>query len=242
MTLVRLLFHNPPNRCIREAAAAGVSVRGSGCARCVTIGARRGAAGTKCAPNCRHIVLLAAAYSCCLKPQCGHSKLTLTGDDFATVSLKKVTLCPCPERCRLYRLLLTNYVRTRVGCLARLGIAPKRRATSNFRFPDERRPFLNNEARRFQIPLQRAARLELAALAHRDVALNFSVNRDGLGFDLATDVRVLANGQDPIGIDLALHLPVDQKFLLKLDRAFNFDVARKNVFATVFCHMFWMLG
>ncbi len=96
-------------------------------------------------------------------------------------------------------------------------LPPKRSATGDFRLPDERRPFFNNEARRFQITLQSAARLELAAFAHRDVALNFSINRDGLGFDLATDVRVLANGQDPIGIDLALHLPVDQKFLLKLD-------------------------
>jgi len=44
---VRLLFHNPPNRCIREAAAEEVSVRGSGRARWVTIEAGRGAAGAK---------------------------------------------------------------------------------------------------------------------------------------------------------------------------------------------------
>ena len=97
------------------------------------------------------------------------------------------------------------------------GNCPQASATRNFRLADERRPFLNNEARRLQITLQSAARLKLTAFTHRDVALNFSINRDGLGFDLATDVRVLANGQDPIGIDLALHLPVDQKFLLKLD-------------------------
>ena len=97
MTLVRLLFHNPPNRCIREAAAEEVSVRGSGRARWVTIEAGRGAAGAKWEPHCRHIVLLAAAYSCCLKPQCGHSTLTLTGDDFATVSLKKGYLMPVPR-------------------------------------------------------------------------------------------------------------------------------------------------
>ena len=112
---------------------------------------------------------------------------------------------------------MTNYVRTCVGWLGRLGIAPNRGATGDFRFPDERRPFLNHEARCFQITLQSAARLELAAFANGDVALNFSVNCDRLGFDLATDVRVLANGQDPIGIDLALHLSVDQEFLLKLD-------------------------
>lgn len=93
-TLLRLLFHKPSNRCIREAAAEGASVRISDRARVVTIGERRGAAGAKCEPHCRHIVLLAAAYSCCLKPQCGHSTLTLTGDDFATVSLKRAQFMP----------------------------------------------------------------------------------------------------------------------------------------------------
>jgi hypothetical protein len=31
-------------------------------------------------PHCRQRVLLAAAYSICLKPQCGQSTLTLAGD------------------------------------------------------------------------------------------------------------------------------------------------------------------
>jgi hypothetical protein len=34
----------------------------------------------KCLPHCRQSVFLAAAYSICLKPQCGHSTLTLAGD------------------------------------------------------------------------------------------------------------------------------------------------------------------
>jgi hypothetical protein len=34
----------------------------------------------KCLPHCRQSVLLAAAYSICLKPQCEHSTLTLAGD------------------------------------------------------------------------------------------------------------------------------------------------------------------
>src|SRR3979411_2156228 len=118
---------------------------------------------------------------------------------------RRLNLYPCPERCRLYRLLATNYVRTGLGWLGRLGVAAKGSATGYFRLPDEGRPFLNNEARRFQITLQSAARLQLTAFTHRDVSLNFSVNRDRLRFDLATDIRVLANGQDPIGIDLALH-------------------------------------
>src|SRR5207253_3893094 len=43
-----------------------------------------GTEGAKCAPHWRHIVLLAAAYSICLKPQCAQSTLTLAGDGFAT--------------------------------------------------------------------------------------------------------------------------------------------------------------
>src|SRR5690349_14354068 len=38
-----------------------------------------GEATRKCRPHCRQSVLLAAAYSFCLKPQCGHSTPTLTG-------------------------------------------------------------------------------------------------------------------------------------------------------------------
>src|ERR1700682_5725120 len=43
-----------------------------------------GAEGAKCAPHWRHIVLFAAAYSICLKPQCGQSTPTLAGDGLAT--------------------------------------------------------------------------------------------------------------------------------------------------------------
>src|SRR6476659_8024517 len=91
MTRVRLLFHSPSNRCINEAAAeAAEAGSGVGSSRGrSTFGAGLGAEGEKCEPHWRHIVVFAAAYSCCLKPQCGHSTLTLTGDDFATVSLRK---------------------------------------------------------------------------------------------------------------------------------------------------------
>src|SRR5262245_39761744 len=48
-----------------------------------------GANGVKERPHWRHSELLAAAYSICLKPQCGHSALTFAGDGFATVWLLK---------------------------------------------------------------------------------------------------------------------------------------------------------
>src|SRR6266508_599567 len=48
-----------------------------------------GTNGVKERPHWRHIELLAAAYSICLKPQCGHSALTFAGDGLATVRLPK---------------------------------------------------------------------------------------------------------------------------------------------------------
>src|SRR5437762_14014744 len=48
-----------------------------------------GANGVKERPHWRHIELLAAAYSICLKPQCGHSALTFAGDGLATVCSPK---------------------------------------------------------------------------------------------------------------------------------------------------------
>src|SRR5215831_11715430 len=43
-----------------------------------------GAKGEKERPHWRQIELFAAAYSFCLKPQCGHSALTFAGDGLAT--------------------------------------------------------------------------------------------------------------------------------------------------------------
>src|SRR5437660_6281851 len=43
-----------------------------------------GANGEKYGPHWRQIELFAAAYSICLKPQCGHSRLTFAGDCLAT--------------------------------------------------------------------------------------------------------------------------------------------------------------
>src|SRR5712691_10357165 len=63
-----------------------------------------GANGVKERPHWRQIELLAAAYSICLKPQCGHSALTFTGDGLATVCLPKPSLLRAHSECRLDRL------------------------------------------------------------------------------------------------------------------------------------------
>src|SRR5947209_15624536 len=50
----------------------------------VTLSAGFAAIGAKERPHCRQIVVFAATYSICLKPQCGHSTLALAGDDLVT--------------------------------------------------------------------------------------------------------------------------------------------------------------
>jgi hypothetical protein len=49
-------------------------------------------------------------------------------------------------------------------------------AAGDFRLTDEGRAFLDDEAGGLQVALQRAARLQLAALADGDVALHFAEN------------------------------------------------------------------
>jgi len=112
---------------------------------------------------------------------------------------------------------VTNHVRAHVRRLGTLGIAGNVGATGDFRFPNKGRPFLDYETCRFQIALQRAPRLQLAAFAYGDIALHLAENRNRLGFDFAADVGILTDGQDAIRMNLTLDLSVDQKFLLKLN-------------------------
>src|SRR5205085_2239908 len=80
-------------------------------------------------------------------------------------------------------------------------------------------------ARRLQLSLQGAARLQLATLADGDVAAHFAIHGDGFCFDLALDVGVLADRQDTVGINFTFDLAVNQEFLLEFNRAFDLDVA-----------------
>src|SRR5947207_9545739 len=71
--------------------------------------------------------------------------------------------------------------------------------------------------------------------------MHFAIDCDRFGFYLAANVSVFTNRQDAVGIDFPFDLPVDEKLLLELDRAFDFDIAREDVFATVICHRFWFI-
>src|SRR5437764_1183655 len=107
-----------------------------------------GANGVKERPHWRHIELLAAAYSICLKPQCGHSALTFAGDGLATVCLVKLSLRSHSE-CRLDRLARPHNFRARRSFCGN-------GSAGNFGFPDKGCPFFNHKTRCFEISLQHA--------------------------------------------------------------------------------------
>jgi hypothetical protein len=73
-------------------------------------------------------------------------------------------------------------------------------------------------------------RLQLAALIDSDIAVNLAVNGRGLGLDLTADLRVFAHGQHSGRGDLAFDAAIDDELVLKLDRAFDFDVCGEEVF------------
>src|SRR6266550_2377207 len=86
-----------------------------------------GANGKNERPHWRQIELLAAAYSICLKPQCGHSALTFAGDGLATVCLPKPFFYARTPNAAL----IGSLDRTTSGrCAALAGMAPV--VTSDF--------------------------------------------------------------------------------------------------------------
>ena len=212
MTELWCLVQKPSS--FRKSDGSGAASTGSSFGRSRT--STFGAEGAKCAPHWRHIVLFAAAYSICLKPQCGQSTLTFAGDDFATGRRAKGDCLDSSAESgfrRRRRLFVPDDLRSRRRGSSGLAGA---NATGDLGLADEGGAFFDDEARRFQIALERATRFQFATLAHGDVALDLAVNRDRFRFDLAANVRVLTDGQDAIRIDFALHFAVDQQFLFEI--------------------------
>ena len=106
-----------------------------------------GANGVKERPHWRQIELLAAAYSICLKPQCGHSALTFAGDGLATGVFAETFLLRSHSECRLDRLTGPHNFRARRSLYGSGG---------DFRFPDKSCSFFNHKTRCFEISLQNA--------------------------------------------------------------------------------------
>src|SRR5256885_1682377 len=162
----------------------------------------------------------------CRRRLCGHWRLWR----------RVIALDSSPESWFGSGFFVPNDLRTRRSS-RELARAP----AGDFRFADESRAFLDDETRCLQVALQRATRLQLAAFRHGDVTLHFAVNRDRLRLDLAVDVGVFADRQNAVGINLALNFSVNEELLLEFDRAFDFDVARENVFARMFSHIFFWI-
>ena len=85
---------------------------------------------------------------------------------------------------------------------------------------------VHDETGRFDVAVHRATSPQFATLAGQDVALDGAVNHDGLRFDLAFNLGMLADGEASVGIDRALHFAVDMQFFLKFDRTLDRDSAR----------------
>ncbi len=72
--------------------------------------------------------------------------------------------------------------------------------------------------------------------------MHLAVDADRFGFDLTPNLSVFTDRQNAVRVDVPLDFTVDEQFFLELDRAFDFDIARKDVFASVVCHRirFWI--
>lgn len=81
--------------------------------------------------------------------------------------------------------------------------------------------FVDHQAGRFYVALQRAAGLKFATFRREDVAFDCSADLDRFGPDFAFDCRMLADRQRPRGINRALYLAIDDELIPKFDRAFD---------------------
>ena len=80
---------------------------------------------------------------------------------------------------------------------------------------------INHQAGRFDVTMQRATRLELAAFSHENIALHRPLHLHRFCPDLTADARVLPDRERSGGIDCALHLAVDEQLVQEFDRAFD---------------------
>src|SRR5215475_6947741 len=72
--------------------------------------------------------------------------------------------------------------------------------------------------------------------------MHLTVDGDRFGFDLTPNLSVFTDCQNAVRVDVAFDFAVNEQFFLELDRAFDFDIAREDVFASVVCHRirFWI--
>src|SRR4029453_18515175 len=69
------------------------------------------------------------------------------------------------------------------------------------------------QPRRFDVPVQRGTRLELAAFSHKNITLHRPSHLHRLRPDLTAYARVLPDRERSGGIDCALHLAVEEQLV-----------------------------
>ena len=143
--------------------------------------------------------------------------------------LAETFLLRAHSECRLDRLVGPHNFRARCSFC---GTAPV--VTSDF--PIKVAPSSITRRAALRSPCNTHLRFQLAALANGDIAVHFAIDADRFGFDLAANLSVFTDRQNAVRVDVAFDFAVDEQFFLKLDRAFDFDIARKDVFASVICH------
>jgi hypothetical protein len=83
------------------------------------------------------------------------------------------------------------------------------------------RILINHQPRRFDVTMERATRLELAAFSHENIALHRPSHLHRFRPDLTAYACVLSDRERSGGIDCALHLAVDEQLIEEFDRAFD---------------------
>ena len=134
-----------------------------------------GANGEKERPHCRQIELFAAAYSICLKPQCGHSALTFAGDGLATGSLPKPFFYARAPNAAL----IGSLDRTTSGRVAAF-VEKAPVVTSDF--PIKVAPSSITRRAALRLPCNTHLGFELAALGNGNVTVDLAIDGDPLGF------------------------------------------------------------
>src|SRR6184192_4060094 len=87
---------------------------------------------------------------------------------------------------------------------------------------------INHQPGRFDVTMQCATRLELAAFSHENIALHRPSHIHRFGPDLTAYARVLPDRERSGGIDCALHLAVDEQLVQEFDRAFDRNSSGKK--------------
>jgi hypothetical protein len=84
--------------------------------------------------------------------------------------------------------------------------------------------FIELECRCLEIADQSSGSLQLARIIDGDISVDFPVNNDGAGHNIALDLGVAFQDEISLGNNIAAYPAIEGEFVAKLDRSFDFDV------------------